>query len=382
MKTFIGRLWLFAACAAPVSCQAPTSGQPFLEGKAEGFQGKHVFLEKIYPDKLELTDSAVIDEEGRFKFFKKPDAYGHYRVRFGGTAQTARMAPHQSIIFLLTHPGEKVRLETKAQDILANCRLEGSPQSQDLMELLRRKRDHDRLSDSLRTALNSFTYAPDFPQRARAADSLYFVSDINLKNLARRMIEKNQDNLVALEALGFLKIEEEFPLFRKTAEALRSKHPTNAFVKILAANVDVKGRTAIGAEAPDIRQPGPDGRMYSLHSFRGKYVLLDFWASWCRPCRAENPTLVNAFGKYKDKGFDIFQVSLDRDKNAWIAAIQQDGLGGWHHVSDLKMWESEPAKLYSVTGIPKSFLLDPNGIIIATDLRGPALEAKLAEVLR
>lgn len=364
------------------SCQGPASGQPFLEGKAEGLQGQHVFLEKIYPDKLELVDSAVVDANGLFRFYKKPDAYGHYRVRFGGTAQTARMAPYSQIIFLLTHPGETLRLETRAPALVANCRLEGSPQSQDLLALLKKKNAHERLGDSLRTALNTLTYAPDFPQRARAADSLYFNSEVQLKTLARQMIEKNQGNLVSLEGLGFLKLEEDFPLFKKTAEALRKSHPDNPFVKILVANIEVKGRTAIGAEAPDIRQPGPDGKVYSLHSLRGKYVLLDFWASWCRPCRAENPTLVQAFKKYKDKGFDIFQVSLDRDKNAWLAAIQQDGLGGWHHVSDLKMWESEPAKLYNVTGIPKSFLLDPNGIIIATDLRGPALEAKLAEVLR
>lgn len=367
---------------APMACQSPAKNPPFLLGKAENMAGEHVFLEKIFPDKLILLDSAVVGSDFEFKFFKKPDSYGHYRVRFGGTAGTARQAPYSHLIFLLTDGQEQIRLETKAPQPALNCTLTGSAQSEDLLMLLKRKARHERLADSLRTALNTRTYDSDFPQRARTADSLFYHSEQQLKGLARQMAEKHQGNLVSLEALGFLKMEEDFPLFKKTASALKSKLADNPFVKALVANVEVLGRTAVGAEAPDIRQPAPDGTILSLHSLRGKYVLLDFWASWCRPCRAENPTLVRAFQKYKNKGFDIFQVSLDRDKTAWMNAIQQDGLSGWHHVSDLKMWESEPAKLYNVTGIPKSFLLDPQGIIIATDLRGPALEAKLAEVLK
>jgi thiol-disulfide isomerase/thioredoxin len=110
-------------------------------------------------------------------------------------------------------------------------------------------------------------------------------------------------------------------------------------------------------------------------------VLLDFWASWCRPCRAENPTLVAAYQKFKDKGFEIYQVSLDKDKAGWTGAIASDRLT-WTHVSDLKFWDCVAAKQYNVSSIPKSYLLDKDGKIIASDLRGPALESKLQEILK
>jgi len=118
----------------------------------------------------------------------------------------------------------------------------------------------------------------------------------------------------------------------------------------------------------------------ALASLRGKTVLIDFWASWCRPCRAENPNVVRVYNKYKDKGFDVFSVSLDNRKGAWEKAIQDDGLV-WNHVSDLNGWKSSVVSLYRFKGIPFTVLIDKEGKIIAKNLRGPALEQKLKEVL-
>lgn len=137
----------------------------------------------------------------------------------------------------------------------------------------------------------------------------------------------------------------------------------------------------VGYPANNFTQPTPEGKMVSLSDFKGKYVLVDFWASWCRPCRMENPNVVAAYNRFKDKGFTILGVSLDSNKEPWVNAIQQDRLT-WTHVSDLKGWASEVGHLYNVTGIPQNFLLDKEGKIIAKDLRGPALDEKLQEVLK
>ena len=144
---------------------------------------------------------------------------------------------------------------------------------------------------------------------------------------------------------------------------------------------DVKGKSGIniGDTAPEIAFPDPSGKVIPLSSLRGKYVLIDFWASWCGPCRAENPNVVRMYKKYKDKGFEIYGVSLDMSKEQWVQAIQQDGLG-WIHVSDLGYWNSQVVPLYDLTGIPSTVLLDKEGKIIAKELRGESLEAKLEEI--
>ena len=138
--------------------------------------------------------------------------------------------------------------------------------------------------------------------------------------------------------------------------------------------------TAMGQIAPEIELPNPEGQLVKLSSLRGKYVLIDFWAKWCGPCRRENPNVVKAYHEFKDKGFEVFGVSLDRTKEDWVKAIAEDGLV-WTQVSDLKYFESQAAKDYNINAIPFSVLIDQQGKIIAKDLRGAALEKKLAEVM-
>ncbi|MEI7423263.1 MAG: TlpA disulfide reductase family protein [Prolixibacteraceae bacterium] len=169
------------------------------------------------------------------------------------------------------------------------------------------------------------------------------------------------------------------PLFNGLSERLKNTEAGKAY----AANL-IKWRTiAIGMTAPEFTQNDPDGKPVKLSDFRGKYLLLDFWASWCGPCRAENPHVVEAYNKFKDKNFTILSVSLDKEdaREAWLAAIKKDGMP-WNHVSDLKFWENDAAVLYTIQAIPDNFLLSPEGKIIARGLRGDALANKLAELLK
>jgi thiol-disulfide isomerase/thioredoxin len=148
-----------------------------------------------------------------------------------------------------------------------------------------------------------------------------------------------------------------------------------------SANNPNEGASWVDKQAPNLTMNDVSGKPVSISDFKGKYVLVDFWASWCGPCRQENPNVVEAYNKYKNKNFTILGVSLDQDKDSWIQAIKNDKLD-WTQMSDLKQWESAAVSAYQIQGIPFNVLIDPTGKVIAQELRGPALEQKLAEVLK
>jgi len=199
-------------------------------------------------------------------------------------------------------------------------------------------------------------------------------------------VKKNSNSPIALYALGLfagndIDVEKVEPLYNSLSATTRSSAAGERFSKKLA----IVKATSVGAMAPLFSQADTTGKEVTLASFKGKYVLIDFWASWCGPCRAENPNVVAAFNKFKEKNFTVLGVSLDDEERdghkKWLAAIAKDNLT-WIQVSDLKFWENEVARQYGIQSIPQNFLLDPTGKIIAKNIRGEELHTKLAELIK
>ncbi|MBP6055200.1 MAG: TlpA family protein disulfide reductase [Cytophagaceae bacterium] len=195
----------------------------------------------------------------------------------------------------------------------------------------------------------------------------------------KALIPSMGTHLVALWATNFLPAEKELALLEEIGERFRKVKPNHPQVKPFLENLKRLKGVSIGSEAPEIALPTPAGPIMRLSDLRGKYVLIDFWASWCGPCRRENPNVIKTYAAYKDKGFEIFGVSLDQEKSAWINAIAKDQLT-WPHVSDLQYWNSVAAQAYQVSSIPMTFLLDPQGKVIAKGLRGDSLNQYLANL--
>ncbi len=209
----------------------------------------------------------------------------------------------------------------------------------------------------------------------------YQTAEQEVVDKVKAMLPAMGTSLASLFALNFINIDTDFAVYDEMAQRFEKENPNSPHAKSLIGRVArIKG-VSVGAPAPEIALSDTTGNPVPLSSLRGKYVLVDFWASWCGPCRAENPNVVRMYNKFKDKGFAIYSVSLDKDKGSWTKAIRNDNLT-WNHVSDLKFWQSAAAQQYGVQAIPATFLLDRTGKIIAKNLRGDALEQKLEEVLK
>ncbi|MVN90267.1 TlpA disulfide reductase family protein [Mucilaginibacter aquatilis] len=220
---------------------------------------------------------------------------------------------------------------------------------------------------------------PEFKKEMEAMEKK---ADEQSDIISRKFVKQYPKSLISLNLIGNMAYGMDYaeiaPLYAALAPSVKDSESGKKLGDQLAKMKVV----AIGAVAPEFAMADTTGAMVKLSSFRGKYVLVDLWASWCGPCRQENPNVVRTFNKYKDRNFTVLGVSLDRPdaKDKWLAAIKKDGLT-WTHVSDLKFWDNEVAKAWGVRAIPQNFLLDPNGKVIAKNLRGDALDAKLGEIL-
>nr|WP_299385365.1 TlpA disulfide reductase family protein [Allomuricauda sp.] len=267
------------------------------------------------------------------------------------------------------------------KDSLSFARLKGTPQNELFMEFLGESR---KLSDRARSMQDDMRMAAQQQDTATvtALREEYMEFQDDVKNFNIDFAKDNPNALISVLIINNLMMSKRLSMdeIKKLYEGLTPEMKASAPAEQLKKQLDQAKNTEIGGVAPEFSAPTPDGELLALSDVKGKLTLVDFWAAWCRPCRAENPNIVNVYNKYHDKGLNIIGVSLDTRAEDWKGAIEKDGLT-WNHISNLKRFQDPVARLYNINAIPAAFLLDENGVIVAKDLRGPALEAKVAELL-
>jgi len=362
-----------------------------IKGKLTNTKKDSIYLEKLTIKEMAGIDSAVVSEEGEFHFKVKPKEIGFYILKL----------KKNNFLTLLINKGETVEIIADAKQLQKTYIVSGSKGSEQIKELNDHLQANYTKVDSLSRIYNDSKESPDILKIKASLDSTYKEIFFDQKNFLKNFIDKNTGSLACLiaiyqqfgrEPLFNVSNKTDFAYFEKLDKALITAYPDNQHSQDLHKRVteikrmeaekqSAENKLAVESEAPDFKLKTPDGKLVSLSSLKGKFVLIDFWASWCAPCRQENPNMVKLYKEYKDKDFTILGVSLDKDKDSWINAIKTDKLI-WTQISDLKYWDSPVVKLYNVQSIPYSILIDEEGKIIAKGLRGEELAKKIKEVVK
>ncbi|HYG52921.1 MAG TPA: redoxin family protein [Flavobacteriales bacterium] len=386
MNTFLS---FFTAVLALVSFPSQAT-QSTISGNITNGAGKKIYFEQYFETRLNKLDSATLDKSGKFAFQVNHEVTDYYRIS---------IKPTDFIVFIIK-PGDKITVKADANALNKTYTVKGSEFSQHLKEFSDlvngyiRERDtisarfkraiaaqkdaeSEKLGKELGDAYNKFTINRDaFLNKYPSSPALFAaLSHINpatdydqLKKIEKAMERDMPNSWFRLQVkMAIKKIDDQRAIEEaKAKEAERQKQ--------------VKENLMPGKMAPDFTMADSNGVQKKLSALRGQYVLLDFWASWCGPCRKENPNVIANYAKYKDKGFTVMSVSLDFDRKKWLDAIKKDKLIWPNHVSELKGWQTSVLPSYGITGIPFTVLIDKEGKIVQTNLRGPALEEKLKEI--
>ncbi len=353
--------------------------------------GEYIYLDELKSNELKTVDSVLLTNDGVFKFKKDVKFPSFYLLKKN----------NDNFLTMLVKPGEKITIKAQYDSLNYPISIKGSTGTESMAEYNKKLRKTIKKMTELNNIYMQNADKPELPKVIESLDSTAQVYLREINAYTKKYIDDNLTSLVSLVALYqqvapsvyVLNPTKDLKYYIKVDSSMHILYPDYEPVKTLHEQVKemvakVRGETGAspgtdsGTEAPEISLPTPEGDTLKLSSTRGSVVLLDFWAAWCAPCRQENPNLVKAYNVYHKKGFQIFQVSLDKTKEAWMKGIQDDHLEKWIHVSDIKYWNSIVVPLYKIESIPYNFLLDREGRIIASNLRGERLQTKLAELFK
>jgi thiol-disulfide isomerase/thioredoxin len=338
-----------------------------INGQLKNAANRTVTLEKVTEDGEVVLDSAKTDSDGKFSLRNPVSDADYYLLRTGPEA----------VIFLILSGGEKIEVTGDVRSIDTTYRVKGSEESTIIQQLRYTER---RLTDSLNGVFATMKYE-DPTRRDSLGHVLETYYSTAMANFARATVTAHPSSLAALSATKFLEQGNDLSLLRLLADSLTLKFSGNRYVDDYVALVNDLEKLPPGSTAPPIKLQSMEGKTISLADYRGKIVLVDFWASWCQPCRRANPDLVRLYKKYQSDRIEFIGVSLDDNMDAWKRAVKNDGLI-WPQVSELKKWDSRCVTDYKIGSIPYSILLDESGKIIAKGLSAEDLDLKIQELLR
>ncbi len=355
-----------------LSCSGKPKGNEIKGKLTNASEGTMVYLELITPSEVVIKDSVKLGKSGEFSF-TNPATYS--------TFLRIKTKTPNNFLTLISDSSETISIQADANALGLNPQIKGSKGSEAYSEL----NDYLMKSYGKRDSLEKvFTTAPANVNKdslMQVLQAQYNQLMLEQYNFVTGFIKRNSESVVSLAAIEQLDADKEFAVYQQLDKELGSKMPNNPYYKDFHLKVSEMSKLSIGSTPPEIIMNNPEGKPMKLSDLKGKVVLVDFWASWCRPCRAENPNVVKVYQAQKDKGFTVFSVSLDQSKEAWIKAIKDDKLEWPYHVSELAYWNTSVVKTYNIKGIPLTYLLDKEGKIAAKGLRGEELALKIQDLL-